>query len=213
MSATITWRWFLPDPAGCQGASPHDADGADHSLRQDAAAGLNEALWAKAAGQKLLRTARVRADAMVIAANVAYPTDSGLLAKAVGNSGISRSETQGECGPGGTGVSMRCSDKIRAARSARPPGGEPPGHPAAPAPALRCLPAKCRPLPATGAGLDGATSIWIRRRDLGDSRRWPPSSCQPPQLPVRRSSLRQIRALAMTSARHIINAGVCSLAG
>ena len=49
-----------------------------------AVAGLNEALWAKAAGQKLLRTARVRADTTVIGANVAYPTDSGLLAKAVG---------------------------------------------------------------------------------------------------------------------------------
>ena len=47
-------------------------------------AGLNEALLAKAAGAKLLRTARVRADTTVIGANVAYPTDSGLLARAVG---------------------------------------------------------------------------------------------------------------------------------
>ena len=49
-----------------------------------AVAGLNEALLAKAAGQKLLRTARLRADTTVIPANVAYPTDSGLLARAVG---------------------------------------------------------------------------------------------------------------------------------
>ena len=49
-----------------------------------AVAGLNEALWAKAAGYRLLRTARVRADTTVISANVAYPTDAGLLAKAVG---------------------------------------------------------------------------------------------------------------------------------
>ena len=48
-----------------------------------AVAGLNEALWAKAAGVKLLRTARVRADTTVIGANMAYPTDAGLLAKAV----------------------------------------------------------------------------------------------------------------------------------
>ena len=47
-------------------------------------AGLNEALLAKVAGQKLLRTARLRADTTVIPANVAYPTDSGLLARAVG---------------------------------------------------------------------------------------------------------------------------------
>ena len=39
---------------------------------------------AKAAGAKLLRTARVRADTTVTGANVAYPTDAGLLAKAVG---------------------------------------------------------------------------------------------------------------------------------
>ena len=45
-----------------------------------AVAGLNEALLARAAGAKLLRTARVRADTTVIPANVAYPTDSGLLA-------------------------------------------------------------------------------------------------------------------------------------
>ena len=48
-----------------------------------AVAGLNEALWAKAVQAKLLRTARVRADTTVIPANVAYPTDLGLLARAV----------------------------------------------------------------------------------------------------------------------------------
>jgi IS5 family transposase len=47
-------------------------------------AGLNEALLAKAAGQKLLRTTRVRADTTVIGANVAYPADAGLLARAAG---------------------------------------------------------------------------------------------------------------------------------
>jgi transposase, IS5 family len=48
-----------------------------------AVAGLNEALWAKAAGQKLLRVSRPRADTTVIPANVAHPTDSGLLARAI----------------------------------------------------------------------------------------------------------------------------------
>ena len=47
-------------------------------------AGLNEALLVKAAGARLLRTTRVRADTTVIAANVVYPTDVGLLARAVG---------------------------------------------------------------------------------------------------------------------------------
>jgi IS5 family transposase len=45
--------------------------------------GLNETLLAKAAAAKLLRTARLRADTTVVAANVSYPTDSSLLAKAV----------------------------------------------------------------------------------------------------------------------------------
>lgn len=39
----------------------------------------------KAAQAKLLRTDKVRADTTVIAAAVAYPTDSGLLAKAIGS--------------------------------------------------------------------------------------------------------------------------------
>jgi IS5 family transposase len=48
--------------------------------------GLNEALLAKAAEAKLLRTHRIRADTTVMAANVAYPTDSGLLGKRYGGS-------------------------------------------------------------------------------------------------------------------------------
>ena len=47
-------------------------------------AGLNDALLAKAAEHKLLRTDKVRADTTVVEAAVAYPTDSGLLAKARG---------------------------------------------------------------------------------------------------------------------------------
>lgn len=48
-----------------------------------AVAGCNEALLAKAAEAKLLRTTRLRADTTVVCADVAYPTDSGLLAKAI----------------------------------------------------------------------------------------------------------------------------------
>ena len=50
----------------------------------DAVAGLNAALLAKAAAAKLLRTDKVRADTTVVEADVAYPTDSDLLAKAIG---------------------------------------------------------------------------------------------------------------------------------
>jgi IS5 family transposase len=45
--------------------------------------GLNGALLAKAAGAKVLKTNKLRADTTVVPANVAYPTDSGLLAKGV----------------------------------------------------------------------------------------------------------------------------------
>jgi transposase, IS5 family len=52
---------------------------------EGAVAGLNDALLAKAAEAKLLRTNKVRADTTVVEADVGYPTDTGLLAKAVGS--------------------------------------------------------------------------------------------------------------------------------
>jgi IS5 family transposase len=74
-------------------------------------AGLNEVLWAKAAASKLLRTGRVRADTTVIAANVAYPTDSGLLAKAVGK--LVQAARRVQAAGGATGTHM--TDRRRAA--------------------------------------------------------------------------------------------------
>jgi transposase, IS5 family len=44
---------------------------------------LNEALLAKAVEARVVKTGKVRADTTVVSANVEYPTDSGLLAKAV----------------------------------------------------------------------------------------------------------------------------------
>jgi transposase, IS5 family len=76
-----------------------------------AVAGLNEALWAKAAGQKLLRMARVRADTTVIAANVAYLADAGLLAKAVGK--LVRAARRVQAAGGATGTVT--TDRRRAA--------------------------------------------------------------------------------------------------
>ena len=81
---SISWRRFCRIPL--DGKVPHPTTLMKLTTRcgEAAVTALNEALWAKAAGAKLLRTARVRADTTVICANVAYPTDSGLLAKAVG---------------------------------------------------------------------------------------------------------------------------------
>jgi transposase, IS5 family len=81
---SISWRRFARIPL--DGRVPHPTTLMKITTRcgEPAVAGLNEALLAKAAAAKLLRTSRVRADTTVIPANVAYPTDSGLLAKAVG---------------------------------------------------------------------------------------------------------------------------------
>jgi IS5 family transposase len=83
VSDSITWRMFCRIPL--DGSVPHPTTLMKLSTRCGSAAvdGLNEALLAKAAEAKLLRTHRVRADTTVVPANVSYPTDSGLLAKAV----------------------------------------------------------------------------------------------------------------------------------
>jgi len=83
VSDSISWRRFCRIPL--DGTVPHPTTLMKLTTRcgSAAVAGLNGALLAKAAGAKLLRTARVRADTTVIPANVAYPTDSGLLARAV----------------------------------------------------------------------------------------------------------------------------------
>ena len=80
---SITWRRFCR--IALDGAVPHPTTLMKLTTRCGSAAvdGLNEALLAKAAQAKLLRTNRIRVDTTVVAANVAYPTDSGLLARAV----------------------------------------------------------------------------------------------------------------------------------
>jgi IS5 family transposase len=83
VSDSITWRRFCR--IGLDGAVPHPTTLMKLTTRCGSTAvnGLNEALLAKAVEVKVLRTNRVRADTTVVPANVAYPTDSGLLAKAV----------------------------------------------------------------------------------------------------------------------------------
>ena len=74
-------------------------------------AGLNEALLAKAAGAELLRTARLRADTTVVPANVAYPTDSGLLARAIRRIAVTGRRIQAA----GGATRTRVRDRSRAA--------------------------------------------------------------------------------------------------
>ena len=111
VSDSISWRRFCR--IGLDGRVPHPMTLMKLTTRcgEAAVAGLNEALWAKAAGQKLLRTARVRADTTVVCANVAYPTDSGLLAKAVGK--LVRTARRVQAAGGATATTM--TDRRRAA--------------------------------------------------------------------------------------------------
>src|SRR3954467_3705380 len=83
VSDSITWRRFCR--IGLQGQVPHPTTLMKLTTRCGPAAvqGLNEAVLAKAAEARLLRTNRVRVDTTVVPSNVAYPTDSGLLAKAI----------------------------------------------------------------------------------------------------------------------------------
>ena len=81
---SISWQRFCRIPFGTRVPHPTTLMKITTRCGDDAVAGLNEALLAKAAAAKLLRTDKVRADTTVIEADVAYPTDSGLLATAIG---------------------------------------------------------------------------------------------------------------------------------
>jgi len=111
VSDSISWRRFCR--IGLDGRVPHPTTLMKLTTRcgEAAVAGLNEALLAKAAGAKLLRTTRVRADTTVIAANVVYPTDVGLLARAVGK--LVRAARRVQAAGGATGTVM--TDRRRAA--------------------------------------------------------------------------------------------------
>jgi IS5 family transposase len=80
---SISWQRFARIPLGVTVPHPTTLMKITTRCGSDAVDGLNEALLAKAAAAKVLKMNKVRADTTVIEANVAYPTDSGLLAKGV----------------------------------------------------------------------------------------------------------------------------------
>jgi IS5 family transposase len=81
---SISWQRFCRIPFGTRTPHPTTLMKITSRCGDEAVAALNEVLLVKAAGAKLLRTDRVRADTTVVEADVGYPTDSGLLAKGVG---------------------------------------------------------------------------------------------------------------------------------
>lgn len=111
VSDSITWRMFCRIPLDA--SVPHPTTLMKLTTRCGSAAvhGLNETLLDKAAEVKLLRTNRIRADTTVVPANVAYPTDSGLLAKAVRRIAATGQRIQAA----GGAVRTRVRDRSRAA--------------------------------------------------------------------------------------------------
>jgi len=80
---SLAWRRFCRVPLGTKAPHPSTLMKITSRCGEAAVAGLNETLLAKAAEEKVIRLDKVRGDTTVVEANVAYPTDSGLLAKGV----------------------------------------------------------------------------------------------------------------------------------
>jgi IS5 family transposase len=110
---SITWQRFCRIPLG--GRVPHPTTLMKITTRcgQVAVDGLNEALLARAVEARVLKTNRVRADTTVIEANVAYPSDSSLLAKGVAKmaTGAKKLKTMG------LATRTKLADKTRTVRS------------------------------------------------------------------------------------------------
>ncbi|MGI5238784.1 ISNCY family transposase [Dactylosporangium sp. CA-139066] len=83
VSDSISWRRFCR--IDIDGRLPHPTTLMKLTTRcgEQAIAALNEQLLAKAVEARVVKTGKVRADTTVVSANVDYPTDTGLLARAV----------------------------------------------------------------------------------------------------------------------------------
>ena len=146
---------------------------------------MNRALLAKAVEAKVVRTSRVRADTTVVPANVSYPTDSGLLAKAVRRIGANvkriqaadgavRTKVRDRSRSAGTkahGIAARLRSRAQLGRDEAKAGvqkitGElaglaQAGRPTGPAPKLPTWPrpvSVTRPLGGAGAGWSGRST-------------------------------------------------------
>ena len=111
VSDSITWRRFCRIPL--EGSVPHPTTLMKLTTRCGSMAveGLNETLLAKATEAKVLRTSKLRVDTTVVPSNVSYPTDSGLLAKAIGRMAATQKRIQAA----GGATRTRVRDRSRAA--------------------------------------------------------------------------------------------------
>jgi hypothetical protein len=105
----------LPHPLGGQVPHPTTLVKLGRRVGPATVAQLNQALLATATTHKVLRCHKVRADTTVVAAGVAYPTDSGLLARAVTT--LARTIGRVQAAGGATHTTVR--DRRRAHQLAR----------------------------------------------------------------------------------------------
>ena len=109
---SISWQRFCRIPLGGQVPHPTTLVKLTRRVGPATVAQLNQALLAKAAAHKLLRTHKIRVDTTVVEANVAYPTDAGLLAKAISK----LAHTIGRVQTAGGATRTKTRDRRRAAR-------------------------------------------------------------------------------------------------
>jgi transposase, IS5 family len=109
---SISWQRFCRIPLGGRVPHPTTLVKVTRRVGEQTVEGLNQALLARAAEDKLLRAHKVRADTTVVAANIGYPTDLGLLARAVDKLAATAKRIQAAGGASRT----RVRDRRRAAR-------------------------------------------------------------------------------------------------
>ena len=80
---SICWSRFCRIPLGTTVPHPSTLGKITARCGPEVIEALNRALLVKAAGEKVVKLDKVRADTTVVEANVAYPTDSGLLVRAI----------------------------------------------------------------------------------------------------------------------------------
>jgi transposase, IS5 family len=109
---SISWQRFCHIPLGGRVPHPTTLVKLTRRVGEQAVDGLNQALLHRAAEHRLLRTHKVRVDTTVVAANVAYPTDLGLLTRAVDKLATTVKRVQAA----GGATRTRVRDRRRAAR-------------------------------------------------------------------------------------------------
>ena len=109
---SISWQRFCRIPLGGRVPHPTTLVKLTRRVGEQAVERLNRVLLERAAEGKLLRTHKLRVDTTVVAANVVYPTDLGLLARAVDKLVTTAKRIQAA----GGATRTRVRDRRRAAR-------------------------------------------------------------------------------------------------